>query len=366
MKKVNVGIIGVGQIGKRHIERYKSMENVNIVAIADINKKEAERVSTEFEIPHVYTDFKELIKRDDIMDVDVCLHNNFHMPVSVAALNAGKHVFCEKPMAGTYFDSRKMFDTAKKNKLMLSIQVAWLFKPGSKAAKTLIEKGYLGNLYHARTISSRRRGRPFVDGYGSPAFVQKKNSGGGTLLDMSVYYISNMLYLIGNPEVARITGKIYQETEMDEERKKISGYDVEEFAAGFVRFKNGMTLDIMDAWALHLNQSEGSCILGSKAGIKLHPFEFCYNVEDMLASASIDLEEANQRWHDLRKDADAYDGPQQHWIAALQKRVKLLPTDTIALNTMLIQEGIYLSDKLGREVTADEVRKLSKSTSVKL
>ncbi len=366
MKKVNVGIIGVGQIGKRHIERYKSMENVNIVAIADINKKEAERVSTEFEIPHVYTDFKKLLKRDDIMAVDVCLHNNFHMPVSVAALNAGKHVFCEKPMAGTYFDSRKMFDTAKKNKLMLSIQIAWLFRPASKAAKTLIEKGHLGNLYHARTISTRRRGRPFVDGYGSPAFVQKKNSGGGSLLDVGVYYIGNMLYLIGNPEVGRITGKIYQETEMDKERKKISGYDVEEFGTGFVRFKNGMTLDIMDAWALHLNQSEGSCILGSKAGIKLHPFEFCYNVEDMLASASIDLDEANKRWHDLQNDADAYDSPQQHWVAALQGRVKLMPTDEIALNTMLIQEGIYLSDKLGREVTADEVRKLSKSTSVKL
>jgi len=366
MKKINVGIIGVGQIGKMHIKLYKSIGDVNIIAIADINKKEAEKVSSEFGIPHIYTDFKKLLKRDDIIAVDVCLHNNFHMPVSVAALNAGKNVFCEKPMAGTYFDSKKMFDAAVKNKCMLSIQIHSLFSSETKAAKKIIEKGHLGHIYHARTNSGRRRGRPYVDGYGSPAFVQKKNSGGGALLDHGVYYIGNILHLIGNPEVERITGRVYQETEMDTKRKKISGYDVEEFAVGFVRFKNGMTLDILNSWASHMEQSGNSCIYGNKAGIKLQPLEYFYNIEDMLANARINTEDADMRWHDLQDDADAYDSPQHHWVAALQKRVKLLPTDAIALNTMLIQEGIYISDKLGREVTAEDVKKLSRSTAVKL
>src|SRR5690606_15461033 len=99
-EKVRVGVIGVGQIGKHHLANYAKIENAEVVAIADVNQAEAERVGALYQIPNVYTNFRELLQRDDIQAVDVCLHNNFHMPVTVAALEAGKDVFCEKPMAG--------------------------------------------------------------------------------------------------------------------------------------------------------------------------------------------------------------------------------------------------------------------------
>ena len=118
--KVRVGMIGVGQIGKRHVEGYwgqpggpKPVEDAEIVAICDINEAEARRVADLYGVKDVYADYKELLKRDDIQSVDVALHNRFHMPVTVAALQAGKNVYCEKPMSWTYVDAKTMYDTAK-------------------------------------------------------------------------------------------------------------------------------------------------------------------------------------------------------------------------------------------------------------
>src|SRR5262245_35076753 len=119
---VNIGIIGTGQIGKHHINEYSKISGANIVAVADINEAEAQRVADQYHIPMVYTDFRELLRRDDILAVDVCLHNNLHMPMTVAALEAGKHVYCEKPMAGAYIDAEAMLNAARDCGKMLHIQ----------------------------------------------------------------------------------------------------------------------------------------------------------------------------------------------------------------------------------------------------
>ena len=108
--KVRIGVIGVGQIGKSHLRNYSEIDGAEIVAVADINDAEAQRVADLHAIPNVYTDFRDLLQRDDIEAVDVALHNNLHMPVTVAALEAGKHVYCEKPMAGAYIDAETMFN----------------------------------------------------------------------------------------------------------------------------------------------------------------------------------------------------------------------------------------------------------------
>jgi predicted dehydrogenase len=360
---IRVGIIGVGQIGKHHISSYQSIPGAQIVAVADVNEAEARRVAEAHKIPHVYTDFHELVNRDDIQAVDVCLHNNFHAPVTIAALKAGKHVYCEKPMAGTYRDAEQMYQTAQQTGQKLCIQLSTLFSAETKAAKTLIDAGELGHIYHARSSGYRRRGRPFVDGYGTPTFVQKQHSGGGALYDMGVYHITTMLYLLNNPTVLRISGKTYQETDMDDRRRKLSGFNVEELGLGFVRFEGGLTLDIIEAWAVHMNPFEGSSIFGSKGGIRLEPFGFYRNLADLELNATVDLGNFDWRQHTVSEIGDVFDSPQHHWIAALQNRVELLPIAALALNTMLISEGIYLSDRLGKEVTAEEVKAQSVSTA---
>lgn len=365
-EKVRVGVIGVGQIGKHHLNNYSKIDQAEVVAVADVNEAEANRVSQMFGIPNVYTNFRELLQRDDIQAVDVCLHNNFHMPVTVSALEAGKDVFCEKPMAGSYTDAETMFNKARALGRRLHIQCQNIFQPYAKAAKALVDGGHLGHVYHLRSVGHRRRGRPFVDGYGSPTFVQKQNSAGGALYDMGVYHINTILWLTGNPKVLRISGKTYQETGMDPRRREASNYSVEELGLGFIRLDGGVTLDIIEAWAVHMDQLGGSMLFGSEGGLRLDPFGFFRTIEDMDFDLTTNLERFDWRQHTVHEVGDIYDSPQHHWIAAQQGRVSLIPMDEIALNTMLISEGIYLSDKLGREVTAEEVRELSVSTAVQV
>ena len=151
---------------------------------------------------------------------------------------------------------------------------------------------------------------------------------------------------------------------MDERRLGLSGYGVEELGLGFVRFENNITLDIIESWAIHLGAFEGSSIVGSLGGVRLEPFSYHFNLGDLDFDATANLEAFEYRLHNVHEVGDVYDTAQHHWIAALQGRVPLIPTAEFALNAMLISEGIYLSQKLGREVTAEEVREASSSTAV--
>ena len=364
--KVKLGIIGVGQIGKMHLDRYKDLP-VEMVAAADVDQAELQRVAGKYGISNTFSDFRELLKIDEIQAVDVCLHNNLHAPVTIAALEAGKHVYCEKPIAGTYVDGKAMVEAARKTGRMLSIQFFSLYSMETKATQRLIEEGYLGDLYFAKSINYRRRGRPYVDGYGTSSFVQKDVAAGGALFDMGVYHIAQILYLLGNPEVQTVTGATHQAIPMYPDRQKNGKYDVEELGLGFVRLDGGVTFTIEESWALHVGQEgQHSQLFGSRGGVCLSPLSYHTTIADMEMSGTFDLDSANTRWHRCLPNTDAYDGAQPHWVAALQGRVPLVDAAGIALKTMQISEGIYLSHRLGREVTPAEIEAESKSTALEL
>lgn len=362
--KTRIGVIGVGQIGKNHLRRYRDISDAEVVAISDVNDTERARVAREFDIDDNYRNFRDLLARDDIEAVDVCLHNNLHAPVTIAGLEAGKHVYCEKPIAGSWHDGAAMLKAAETTGRKLSIQLSTLFSAESKAARRLVEGGHLGKVYHARSASMRRRGRPWVDGYGTSNFVQKAIASGGALFDVGIYHIARMLYITGAREVTRISGSTFQEMDMLEERRISGKYDVEELACGYVRFTDGFSLDIVEAWAAHADSLGTNVVLGADGGIRLDPFTYFTTLADMDLNGSFDLGQVERRIHMLDPDADAFDSPQQHWVAVLQGRAELLPTADIALAVMLISEGIYLSQELGREVSADEVREQSVSKAI--
>lgn len=125
-------------------------------------------------------------------------------------------------------------------------------------------------------------------------------------------------------------------------------------------------MDVLETWAAHMGDMQGSTVYGSKAGLCLDPFKYFTTVNDLEIDADVDLKAWNYRMHNCFEGADDYDSSMLHWIAALKGRVDLLPTSRIALQTMLIQEGIYLSSKLAREVTAQEVIEGSKSSAMAL
>lgn len=359
MKKIRIGLIGAGMISQKHLREYQSIPEAEVAAVCSRTRSSAERCAREWNIPNIYTDISELLKQPDIDAVDICLHNHLHAPVAIAALNAGKHVYCEKPMAMTYADGTAMLEAARLNQKTLHIQLGFLYRPYARAAKRLIDGGALGHIYHARSVGFRRRNRPYVDGYGSPDFVERRLAGGGALYDFGIYHISLLLYLMGMPVPVRMSGKLYQEIPMDENRRVSGHYDVEELGVGFVRFENNITLDLFESWAVHLDSMDPSTILGSLGGIKLDPFSFHTTFCDTELDCTGNLEQMDFRWKQTQPEESAYASSEAHWIAALLERVPLIPTAELALTTLLIQEGITLSDKLGREVSAEEVKRSS-------
>lgn len=363
---VKIGIIGTGQIGKQHLRRYGKLSGAQIIAVADINEAEAKRVAEENGIPQAFGDFRELLKLQEIQAVDVCVHNNLHAPISIAAMEAGKNVYCEKPLAGSYADARQMVEKARELDRKLYMQALNIFHPETIAAKRLIDDGHLGRLYYAKSSHYRRRGRCFVDGYGTPSFVQKEVAAGGALYDMGIYSITQLLYLLGNPQVLTVSGTTYQEIDMYEERRKQSNFDVEELAVSLVRLEGGITLFIEEAWAIHLGGTDGNKVVGSKGGITLNPFGFHTTVSDMEMDASFNLKSAMTRWGRVFPETGAYADREAHWVAVQQGEVEMIPTAVIGMNMMLIAEGVYLSQELGREVTAEEIAERSASTAVKL
>lgn len=364
MDRVRVGVIGNGQIGTAHLEKYTKIPEVEVVAVADLSAEKVEAAKKLTGAPNGYTDFRELLKRDDIDAVDICVHNNKHAPITIAVLEAGKHAYCEKPMAGTYYDAAQMMQAARKADRKLHIQMGTLYSYDTHAAKQIIDDGHLGRIYHVRSFGYRRRGRPFVDGYGTANFVDKSICAGGALFDMGIYHISQILHLINNPKVLTVSGATHQALDMYEDRREFSQYGVEEMGLGMVRLEGGITFDIEETWAVHHDGSEASKVLGSKGGIRLNPLTYFSSISDIAASTTFDLKAMDTRWRACRPDYRWYEHSATHWAGALLGRVPLLPTAEYALNAALISEGIYQSAKSGSEWTAAEIRDKSVSTAI--
>ena len=374
MKEIRVGLIGTGIIAHQHVEYYAKIPGVTLVAACDINEAKLNIFCDKYDIKNRYADYRELLKRDDLDTVDVCLHNNLHAPIAVAVMASGKNCYCEKPMAGAYTDAAAMKQAASHFGVKLHIQLSMIYGGQVIAARRLIEAGRLGKLYHARSYGYRRRGRPYVDGYAEKEFVSAHWAGHGALYDMGVYHISQLLYLLGLPKVERVSGSVYQELDIPSPRRQESGFDVEELGVGFVKFEGGLTMDIIESWAIHAGEFPMSSLHGSDGGIQLvaesqanrfgNTIKYFSQIEGYPAESVLNVgaEDYYQFRHNPMRGY--YENTQAHWVAALRGEIEQIDTPRIALETMLVSEGIFLSDKLGREVTATEIPELSKSQAI--
>lgn len=365
MKEIRVALLGTGVIAHSHATQYQKIPGVTMVAACDIMPKKLDAFCDQYGIENRYANFREMLQRDDIDAVDVCVHNNLHAPLAIEVMRAGKDCYCEKPLAGAYKDALAIVNTAKETGRKLHVQLAFLYRGETHAAKKLIDDGGLGRLYHARSYGYRRRGRPFVDGYAEKEFNSKYWAGGGALYDMGVYHISQLLYLLGQPKVKRVTGQIYQELDMDAGRRAESGFDVDELGCGFVTFENGLTLDILESWAIHAGEFPPSMIAGAKGGLTLgEELIYHHEVSGYPMSAKVDVGAEMYRTRQINPKLGLYDGSQEHWVGVLRGECPLLGTADIALQTMLISEGIYKAGALGREVSVEEITAQSVSQAI--
>ena len=276
MKKWRVGIIGIGGIFKgSHIWEYLEDERLEVVALCDIIEERATEIRDKY-FPNaaVYTDFRELLKDETIDSVDICTPNYLHSIIAVAAFEASKHVFCEKPDAINVEEVLKMNRAAEKAGKTLMIMRNNRFSPASQYAKKYIESGAMGDIYCGRCGWQRRRGIPGKGGW----FTTKAQSGGGPLIDLGVHMIDLAIWLMGSPKPVTVTGSTYckfadsdtSDSVNSDFGDKVSGgtFDVEDLAMGTIRFDNGAQLQIEFSWASNIKQENRFVELrGTKSGL---------------------------------------------------------------------------------------------------
>ncbi len=276
MKKWRVGIIGIGGIFKgSHIGEYLDDDRLEVVALCDIIEERATEIRNKhFPNAAVYTDFRELLKDESIDSVDICTPNYLHSIIAVAAFEAGKHVFCEKPDAVNVEEVLKMNRAAEKAGKTLMIMRNNRFSPASQYAKKYIESGAMGDIYCGRCGWQRRRGIPGKGGW----FTTKAQSGGGPLIDLGVHMIDLAIWLMGSPKPVTVTGSTYckfadsdtSDSVNSDFGDKVSGgtFDVEDLAMGTIRFDNGAQLQIEFSWASNIKQENRFVELrGTKSGL---------------------------------------------------------------------------------------------------
>ena len=232
-----------------------------------------------------FTDYEQMLAEVQPDITVVATPNVFHKPMTMAALEAGSHVLCEKPLALNYADAVEMMDLAADKGLTLTVGTHYRFSPPMQAAKAHVDAGFFGEIYAARTVWQRRAGIP---GYGS-WFTNMDLAGGGSLLDIGVHALDRALYLMDYPQPVTVSGASF--AKFGPRGMGLGGwgadisaadsdvrFDVDDLAWAFVRFANGAVLQFQVAWANHLPEqfftelygTDGGAIMGNKEGIELY------------------------------------------------------------------------------------------------
>ncbi len=276
MSKIKTGIIGCGGIAnQKHLPALKAFsDRCEIVAFCDIVPERAQKAAKEYGASDakVYTDYRELLADASIDDVHVCTPNVSHCEITVAALEAGKHVLCEKPMAATTADAEKMMAAYKKSGKLFTIGYQNRYRSDSLTLKAICEQGDLGDIYYAKAHAIRRRGVPTWG-----VFPDKSKQGGGPLIDIGTHALDLTLWMMDNYKPKSVMGKSFeilgkllepgnQGNMMGTWDNKT--YEVEDSAFGFVTMENGSVIYIEAAWALNtLDVGEARTFLsGTKGG----------------------------------------------------------------------------------------------------
>jgi predicted dehydrogenase len=263
-RKLRAGIVGLG-IGKHHLEGYREHPGVEVVAIADTDPARLAGVGDAFGVQGRYPTVEAMLGKERLDILSVCTPNKFHRDIAIRGFEAGCHVLCEKPMAMNAAEGEEMVAAAKKAGKRLMIDFSYRFSEESRALKAQVDSGILGDIYFARTVWHRRRGLPGFGGW----FGIKELSGGGPLIDLGVHRLDLALWLMGYPDPVWVMGSTGDSIARPMAERSGKKFTVEDFAAGFVKFRNGATLEIEASWAANIRENElmETRLLGTRAGL---------------------------------------------------------------------------------------------------
>ena len=364
MAKYRVGVIGAGMIANAgHIPGWKSVgDDVEVVAVANPTLEKAQLTAANEGIAHVYDDWRQMLDEMDLDIVSVCTPNAYHKEQTIAAVEAGAHVFCEKPIATCCDDAAAMYAAAEAAGRRLFVTQTARFSSGSMAAKEIAASGQLGEIYYAECFFMRRRGIPTWG-----RFHMKGDSTAGPLYDLGVHMVDKILWLMDSPKVVAASGATYTKfgnrdeglaTSLAESGAPAGGlaprpysheeFTVEDMAAGFIRLEGGATLAVKTSWAANIPEnSGGSAILGTEGGLSFDPLVLSTN----MGSYQVNVEPRVPR--DLDVDFYGHWLAAAHFVAVLNGEEEQIVAKEEVLNVMRALDALHESAAQAREVRVD-------------
>lgn len=358
-KTFKIGIIGCGGIAHgKHMPALKNQPNAEMVAFCDIVEERAREAADKFGVPgaRVYTDYRELLKEESIEVVHVCTPNDSHADISIAAMEAGKHVMCEKPMAKTAADARRMRDAAKRTGRKLSIGYQNRFRADSQYLKKICSEGELGEIYYAKAHAIRRRAVPTWG-----VFLDEEKQGGGPLIDIGTHALDLTLWMMDNYEPKVVLGTVFHKLSQRQNAANAWGpwdpakFTVEDSAFGMIVMKNGATIMLESSWALNtLSTGEARTTLcGTEGGADMQDgLRINGEKHSRLFMNQIQLDAKGVDFYDGRKESPA-DLEAREWLRAIEQDTDPVVTPEQACVVSEILEAIYESAKTGKAVYFD-------------
>lgn len=353
---MGVGVLGVGGISRMHMPGWAASPHARVLAGSDISRTGLEQWGKEFGVERLSTDPADLFSDPEIHIIDICTPNMFHAELAIAALEAGKHVLCEKPLAVTPEEVRRIIEARDRSGRELMTAQHHRFSGVSQALKREIDAGALGHVYHGRGWMLRRSA--YIP---TPTFVYQSNAGGGACIDIGVHILDLLLWMMGNPEPVSVSG--VARTELSTIPGAFSVWhpgsmpadmDVEEFAAAFVRFANGATLVLEVSWALHHDtpvEDMQMWLYGRDGGAHWPSATLMstgYSTRQ-LYTTGLQVTGSEMPPHALEC---------VEFAAALAAGLPSPVPPEQSLQVMEILDGVYRSQALGREIRLDEERSL--------
>jgi len=347
-RALHVGVIGLG-IGRWHASNFDESRRCKLVAVCDQNERLRTITCDKHGLPadSGYGDYRRMFadaKRTGLEAVSIALPNKLHAPVTVAAMKAGLHVLCEKPMSTSAAGARRMIEAAKAARKTLMINFSSRFEWESWAIKRAIEAGKIGDIYFARSIWHRRRGVPI----GSQWFTTKSMSGGGPIIDLGVHRLDLAMWLMGNPKPVTVSASTFAVFGPDIAKKQGKTYDVEDLGCALIRFDNGATLILEASWAANIQMADeiATHLYGDKGGMVYR------NLSDEPWSEAILFDESRGGPRDtpLAKPAKATLSSFQEFVNACLDGREPIATAQQGLDVQVILDAIYKSAATGKEV----------------
>lgn len=343
MSKLKMGMIGVGGIAQqRHIPAFSEMgEQVELTAVQDVNHDRASSVAETFNIPNVFEDYHKLFKVVDA--VTICTPNKFHAEIAIAALEAGVHVLCEKPMAITTQECEDMLAAAEKNNRLLSIAYHYRYTPEAKLAKEAILNGEIGDPLVTRVQAMRRRKVP---GWG--VFTNKDLQGGGSLIDFGCHLLDLALWLLDDPKPVEVMGKTYDRLSKTPDQVNDWGafdhetFNVDDHVTSYITFENGLSMQFECSWAANIKEDHTTLsISGVDGGMDVYPVQLYQTKHGAVWNSQPNVLEENLSPGFLQA---------KNFVDSCLGESELVVKPDQALKVTKLMEAIYKSNKIGSSV----------------